>query len=108
MNKKELREHFSKDFIKVKTAILDVIQTSRNVSNKIATSLAQEDFSSIEEYTLLSKNIIDATKQFNELYANAPKILSSIEKEVKEEKKKINLDDLMKDSEEDEENEKVS
>jgi len=97
MNKKELKEQFNKDFLKVKTAILDVIQTSRNVSNDIAESLAQEDYSNIEEYTILTKNIIDATKQFNELYLNAPKIIGDINKNVQEEKKKVNLDDLMKD-----------
>jgi predicted HTH domain antitoxin len=100
MNKKELKEQFSKDFVKVKSALLEVISTSRRVSNDIAINLAQEDFSSIEEYGILTKNIIDASKQFNDLYTQAPKILGSIDKEVREEKVKINLEELMKDDNE--------
>jgi hypothetical protein len=97
MNKKELKEEFSKDFKKVKSALLEVIQTSRGISSDIAESLANEDYTAIEEYGILTKNIIDASKQFNDLYTQAPKILGSIDKEVREEKKKINLEDLMDD-----------
>ncbi len=105
MNKKDLKEQFSKDFIKVKSALLEVIGTSRSVANDIAENLANEDFSSIEEYGILTKNIIDASKQFNDLYTQAPKILGSIDKEVKEEKIKISLEELMET--EDEDNEEI-
>ncbi len=94
MNKKDLKEQFSKDFIKVKSALLEVIGTSRSVANDIAENLANEDFSSIEEYQVLINNIINASKEFNSLYSNAPKILGDIDKNVKEEKKKISLEDL--------------
>jgi len=94
MTKKELKNQFSKDFIKVKSALLEIISNSRNISNDIAENLASEDYSSIEEYGMLTKNIIDATKEFNSLYTNAPKILTEIDK-VKEEKKKINLEDFV-------------
>jgi len=97
MNKKDLKEEFDKDFMKVKSALLEVIQTSRGIASNIAESLAAEDYSSIEEFQLLNKNIIDASKNFTELYTQAPKIIGSIDKDIKEEKKKINLQDLVDD-----------
>ena len=97
MNKNELKEEFSKDFMKVKGALLEVIQNSRGAASEIAESLANEDYSSIEEYGILTKNIIEASREFNNLYTQAPKILGSIEKEIKEQKSKINLEDLIED-----------
>jgi Zn-dependent M32 family carboxypeptidase len=97
MNKKELKEEFSKDFKKVKSALLEVISTSRTIASDIAESLAQEDYTSIEEYTMLTSNILQASKNFTELYTQAPKILGSIDKDIKEEKKKINLQELIDD-----------
>jgi len=97
MNKKELKKHFSEDFIKVKSAILGIIQNSNIIATGIAEDLAQGDFSSIEEYNLLIKSINDATKNFNELYQNAPKIISSIDKEIKDEKKNMKLEDIIDD-----------
>jgi len=95
MNKKQLKEEFSKDFIKVKSALLEIISTSRNISAEISENLANDDFSSIEEYNMLTNNIINASKNFTDLYTQAPKIIGAIDKEVKEEKKKINLEDLV-------------
>ena len=97
MNKKELKEEFDKDFKKVKSALLEVIQNSRTVASDIAESLSQEDYANIEEYNMLTTQIINASKNFTDLYTQAPKIIGSIDKEVKEEKKKINLEDLMDD-----------
>ena len=97
MNKKELKEEFSKDFMKVKGALLEVIQNSRGAASEIAESLANEDYTSIEEYGILTKNIIEASREFNNLYTQAPKILGSIDKEIKEQKTKINLEDLVED-----------
>ncbi len=91
--KQELKEEYKKDFKKVKSALLEIISNSRNISTDIAKNLAEEDYSLLEEYGVLTKNIIDASKQFNDLYINAPKIISEIEK-IKESKKKINLEDL--------------
>ena len=97
MNKKELKEEFSKDFMKVKSALLEIISISRTTASDIAENLAQEDYSSIEEYQMLTKNIIDASKNFTDLYSQAPKIFGDIEKTMKEEKKKIDLNDLVDD-----------
>jgi hypothetical protein len=97
MNKKELKEEFSKDFVKVKSALLEVIDTSRNVASDIAESLSQEDYSNIEEYNMLIANILTASKNFTDLYTSAPKIIGDIDKNVKEEKKKLNLDELIED-----------
>jgi hypothetical protein len=97
MNKKELKEEFDKDFMKVKSALLEVIQNSRAIASDIAESLASEDYSSIEEYNMLTTQIINASKNFTDLYTQAPKIIGSIDKEIKEEKQKINLEDLMDD-----------
>jgi Zn-dependent M32 family carboxypeptidase len=95
MNKKELKEEFSKDFMKVKSALLEIISISRKTASDIADSLAQEDYSSLEEYQMLTKNIIDASKNFTDLYSQAPKIFGDIDKTMKEEKKKIDLNDLV-------------
>ena len=76
---------------------MEVIQNSRTVASDIAESLSQEDYANIEEYNMLTTQIINASKNFTDLYTQAPKIIGSIDKEVKEEKKKINLEDLMDD-----------
>ena len=95
MNKKEIKEEFSKDFMKVKGALLEVIQNSRGAASEIAENLANEDYSSIEEYGMLTKSIIEASREFNNLYTNAPKIIGSIDKDIKEEKTKLSLEDLI-------------
>ena len=95
MTKKQLREQFSTDFKKVNGALMEIIQTSREVSSKIAEVLVNNDYSSIEEYNMLTNNIINASKQFNDLYTQAPKIIGSIEKEIKDQKQKVSLDELM-------------
>jgi hypothetical protein len=97
MNKKELKEEFSKDFKKVKGALLEVIQNSRIIASDISESLANEDYANIEEYNMLTTQIINASKNFTDLYTQAPKIIGSIDKEVKAEKKKIYLEVLMDD-----------
>jgi hypothetical protein len=44
---------------------------------------------------MLIANILTASKNFTELYTSAPKIIGDIDKNVKEEKKKLNLDELI-------------
>jgi hypothetical protein len=95
MTKSSLKKEFNKDFMKVKSALLEIIANSRTISSSIVEDLANGDFSSIEEYNMLTNNIIQASKNFTELYTNAPKIVGSIDKEIKEEKKKINISELL-------------
>ena len=94
-NKEEIKSEYLEDFTKVKSALLDIIQNNRNISQDIVQELTNQDFSSIEEYNMLTESILKASKSITELYETLPKIIGNIDKEVKEQKKKPNLDDLL-------------
>jgi hypothetical protein len=93
--KDEIKSEYLEDFTKVKSALLDIIQNNRNISQDIVQELTNQDFSSIEEYNMLTESILKASKSITELYETLPKIIGNIDKEVKEQKKKLNLDDLL-------------
>jgi hypothetical protein len=97
MDKKDLKENFSKDFIKVKSALLDIIQNNRNINKNLVQNLSEGDYSAIEEYNMMTTGILNATKNITELYQAAPKIVSSIDKEIKEDKKRLSIDDVIND-----------
>jgi hypothetical protein len=97
MDKGTLKQNFSEDFVKVKSALLDIIQNNRNINKNLVQALSTGDFSSIEEYNMMTKGILDASKNITELYQAAPKIVSSIDKDIKEKTPKMSLEDLMDD-----------
>jgi len=83
-NKEEIKSEYLEDFTKVKSALLDIIQNNRNISQDIVQELTNQDFSSIEEYNMLTESILKASKSITELYETLPKIIGNIDKEVKE------------------------
>ena len=95
MDKKELKKNFSTDFVKVKSALLDIIQNNKDINKGLVQNLSEGDYSTIEEYNMMTRGILDATKNITELYQAAPKIISSIDKDIKEDKKRLSIDDVI-------------
>ena len=96
MNKTELKDEFFKDFKKVKTSLLDIIDNNRNISAEMVEALIDGDFSSLEEYNIITKGILEASKNITEIYAQVPKILGEVDKNIKEPKKSLSVEDLLK------------
>jgi excinuclease UvrABC helicase subunit UvrB len=92
--KKELQNDMIEDIDKIRGALREILDHNRVINRSLVESFTEGDLSMLEEYGLLSKGIIDAAKLLTEVNSQVPKTLHDIDK-VKEEKQKINLDDLI-------------
>jgi len=99
MKKNELSKNYIEDFNASKGALSEVLSHNRAVDAKLVEDLIEGDFKKLEEHIEITKLILDATKNFNELYKNAPSVISSISalQDEVEKKEKSSLDEIMKD-----------
>ena len=72
------------DFQKIRGALLSQIRNNQQISDELIKRFAQDDFSLLEEHTVLSKIVIDAARTLSDIYKNKP-----------QQKSKVNLEDLM-------------
>jgi uncharacterized protein (UPF0335 family) len=96
--KKELKDNTQADMNVARGAMREIIDHNRRINNQLVEQMEDADFSLLEEYSMITKGILEAAKLLTEINAQTPKTIKDIEK-VEEEKKKIDLDSLM-DSEE--------
>lgn len=95
MKKEELQESIEHDVNKMRGAMLELISNNRELNKDIIENMSAADYSLLEEYTLISKGILDAAKILTDLHTQTPKILQEIEK-VQQQKEKIDLSELTK------------
>ncbi|RKY53277.1 MAG: hypothetical protein DRP93_06815 [Candidatus Neomarinimicrobiota bacterium] len=100
MNKEELLNSFVEDFNKSKGALTEVLTHNRAIDALLVEDLQEGDFKKLEEHIEITKLIVDGVKSFNDLYANAPKVIDAIDGLVEAEKNsksKTSLKDIMGD-----------
>ena len=99
MTKEELLEQFNIDFKKTQGALTEVLEHNRAIDDTLLDDLVDGEHGKIEEHIEISKIIMSGVKGFNELYANAPKVLESIDKLPEEgsgdKKPKIDLAEVL-------------
>ena len=95
MNKQKFQAQFLEDFQKMRGALLSQIANNSKLDQTLMEKFAQEDYSELEEHAALSKIILDSTKVLSEAYKFAPEIINKIQESKGEEKKKINIEDLL-------------
>lgn len=98
MKKQQLKDNINNDVQKMRGAMLEILESNRSLNTDLVDQMAQGDFSLLEEYNLLVKSILEATKALTEIHAQTPKIIKDINN-VQEEKAKINLNDLIDEDE---------
>ena len=99
--KKNLQDQYLEDFQKIRGALLSQIANNSKLDQSLIQQFTEEDYSNLEEHAILSKIILDSTKVLSEAYKYAPEIIKKIEENTPKEKEKINLDDLLSDSDTD-------
>jgi len=100
VNKEELLNSFVEDFNKSKGALTEVLTHNRAIDALLVEDLQEGDFKKLEEHIEITKLIVDGVKSFNDLYANAPKVIDAIDGLVEAEKNsksKTSLKDIMGD-----------
>ena len=98
MKKSELSKGYIEDFNASKGALNEVLEHNRKIDNLLVEDLLEGDFKKLEEHLEITKLILDATKNFNELYKNAPSVVSAIEGlQDDTPKKSSSLKDIMED-----------
>jgi len=99
MNKKQVLEKFKDDFDKTRGALNEIISHNRGIDINLVEDLKIGNFKLLEEHVEIQKLILEATKGMTSLYKETAGILKATNEleEAKEEKSKINIEDLMKD-----------
>jgi poly-beta-hydroxyalkanoate depolymerase len=104
--KKQLNKKFEEDFNKSRAALEEIIDHNRNIDSHLVNDLIQGDFKKLEEHIEISKLILEGVKATNELYKQSIDILKNINNIPEQEKeKKSVLADLMKDMDDENEEE---
>lgn len=94
MNKDELKDSLDADISKVRGAMIEILAANREINKDLVDQMVGGDFALLEEYNLLTKGILDASKLLTDIHSQTPKTLKDIQN-IKEEKKSINLNDLV-------------
>ncbi len=97
MKKDKFQEQYLSDFEKMRGALLAQIANNSKIDESLIEQFSKNDFSLLEEHTLISKIILDSTKTLSEAYKLAPGVINSIQDSKGETKEKINLDALLDD-----------
>ena len=92
--KEELKENTHKDLDIARGAMREIIEHNRKINNNLVEQMEESDFSLLEEYSMITKGILDAAKLLSEINAQTPKTIKDIDS-VQEGKKEINLGDLI-------------
>ena len=93
-------EEFNKDFKKIRGALLAQIRNNQNISEELMRQFSENDFSLLEEHTALSKIVLDSTKALTDAYKQSIEIQKN---NLNKPKEKIDIKDLLEESEESEE-----
>ena len=93
--KKELKENTQADMDIARGAMREVIAHNRKINKELVQQMDESDFSLLEEYSIITKGILDAAKLLTDINAQTPKTVQDIEK-IQEEKREIDLDELIK------------
>ena len=93
-DKAGLKEQLQEDANKVRGACREILEHNRQINTKLVEDMTNGDMTQIEEYNMLVKGLLDASKLLTDLNAQTPKTIKEIEK-IEESKKKIDLDSLM-------------
>ena len=94
MKKEKLSTEFEEDQQKIRGALREILSNNRSINHNLVESMVQGDMSQIEEYNLIVKGILDASKILTDLNSVAPKTVKDIDS-IKNEKVKIDLDSLI-------------
>jgi len=93
-DKEKLKTQLQDDTTLIRNACRNLIVDGQKVNQQLIENLVQEDLSQLEEYTMISKSITDAAKLLADTHQSVVKTTKEIEK-IKEQKEKVNLDDLI-------------
>jgi len=94
MTKTELLEELQEDMNKSRGAIREIISHNRMLNHDLVEQMKNSDYQFLEEYNLLTKNILDSVKTLNELNITVPKVMDQIDG-IQDKKEGINLDDFI-------------
>jgi len=94
MNKDKLHKAAEADLKISRGALLEIMENNRIINANIVPSLEEGDFTSLEEYNMLVKNILDAVKTLEQINSSSSDIFTKIEK-MQIKGKGIDLDKLM-------------
>jgi len=92
--KNDLKDDLESDIDLVRGALKEILANNRKLNSDILEEMGADNFAMLEEYTILQKSILDSAKLLSDIHSARPKTLKDID-ELQEEKKKINLDDLI-------------
>lgn len=92
--KEELIEKTQKDLDIARGAMREIIAHNRVINKNLVEQMEESDFSLLEEYSLITKGILEAAKLLSDINAQTPKTVKDIDS-LQEKKQKINLDDLV-------------
>ena len=94
--KKELQENTQADMELARGAMRELLAHNRKINRDLVSLMEGQDFGLLEEYTMLSEGILKAAKLLTEMNSQTPKTIKDI-KALTEEKKAIDLDELIND-----------
>ncbi len=94
MEKDDLKEKFVNDFDKMRGGLLEILSHNRAINVTLVEHMSEGDFSSLEEYTMLTKSINDSVKQLTDIYKQTPDILEQMEKKIHT-RKPMNITSLL-------------
>ena len=96
VKKEKLLNNTQSDMDISRGAMLEIISHNRKINKILVEQMEEENFALLEEYTAITKGILDAAKLITDINSQTPKTVKEIEK-IQEQKKSINLDDLVQD-----------
>ena len=89
-------EDLNKDIRVTRGAMHEILEHNRKINKDIRKSFEDSDFSLLEEYSTITKSILEAAKLLTEMNAQTPKTIKSLSEVQVEEK--IDLSVLMDES----------
>ena len=94
--KRELKENTQEDMDIARGAMREIIEHNRKINKELVQQMDENDFTLLEEYSIITKSLLDAAKLLTDINAQTPKTVQEIEK-IQEDKKPIDLDELVGD-----------
>ncbi len=94
--KSKLKDETSSDVDIIRGSLREIIEHNRTINSTLISGFEQNDLSLIEEYNLITKDLLAAAKLLSEVNAQTPKTLQELDK-IQDEKKNIDLNDLIDD-----------
>ena len=94
MTKDELLQELYEDVMKSRGSLREIISHNRMLNHDLVEQMKNSDYQFLEEYNLLTKNILDSVKTLTEVNATIPKVIDQIDK-IQDKKEGINLDDFI-------------